>query len=90
MRRDVQAKVAAPALLLSRLRHALHPGASGARTQEVDRPPYTHLVREVATLGYLATGRRYGVSDNAIRKWLRQYEREHERQSQASQLPLVD
>lgn len=58
--------------------------------RKVERPPYTHLMREVNALGYLATGRRYGVSDTAIRKWLRQYERERERQSQASQLPLTD
>jgi bifunctional UDP-N-acetylglucosamine pyrophosphorylase/glucosamine-1-phosphate N-acetyltransferase len=44
--------------------------------RKVERPPYTHLVREVRAMGYLATGRRYGVSDNAIRKWIRQYERE--------------
>jgi hypothetical protein len=44
--------------------------------RKVDRPPYTHLLREVAALGYAATGRRYGVSDNAIRKWIKQYERE--------------
>lgn len=48
-------------------------------TRKVERPPYNHLVREVRALGYLATGRRYGVSDNAVRKWLRWYEREHER-----------
>ena len=46
----------------------------GAR--RVDRPPYPQLVREVRALGYCATGRRYGVSDNAIRKWIRAYERE--------------
>jgi transposase-like protein len=34
------------------------------------------LVREVHALGYCGTGRRYGVSDNAIRKWIRAYERE--------------
>lgn len=51
--------------------------------RKVDRPPYPHLVREVNALGYLATGRRYGVSDNAIRKWLRQYERERERAQSA-------
>jgi transposase-like protein len=34
------------------------------------------LLREVHAVGYLATGRRHGVSDNAVRKWLRQYERE--------------
>jgi transposase-like protein len=31
---------------------------------------------EVHELGYRAVGRKYGVSDNAIRKWLRDYERE--------------
>lgn len=44
--------------------------------RKVSRPPYTHLVREVRAMGYSATGRRYGVSDNAIRKWLHQYEHE--------------
>ena len=33
-------------------------------------------MREVAASSYLAVGRKYGVSDNAIRKWLRAYERE--------------
>jgi hypothetical protein len=46
----------------------------GAR--KVDRPPYSQLLREVRAIGFSATGRRYGVTDNAIRKWLRQYERE--------------
>lgn len=45
-------------------------------TRRVDRPPYAQLCREVSALGYCATGRRYGVSDNAIRKWIRQYERD--------------
>jgi transposase-like protein len=46
--------------------------------RKVERPPYTHLIREVKALGYVTTGRRYGVSDNAIRKWLRWYERERD------------
>jgi transposase-like protein len=33
-------------------------------------------VREIAETSYVAVGRKYGVSDNAIRKWVRQYERE--------------
>lgn len=33
-------------------------------------------MREIATSSYLAVGREYGVSDNAIRKWVRAYERE--------------
>jgi transposase-like protein len=40
----------------------------------VARPAYEQLVREIEALGYLGVGRRYGVSDNAIRKWRRSYE----------------
>jgi hypothetical protein len=57
--------------------------------RKVVRPPYGHLLREVGALGYVGTGRRYGVSDNAIRKWLRQYEREQEfGDAQSDALPL--
>ncbi|HSJ18840.1 MAG TPA: hypothetical protein VK920_12170 [Solirubrobacterales bacterium] len=42
----------------------------------MERPPYEQLRAELEELGYLAVGRKYGVSDNAIRKWVRQYERE--------------
>lgn len=54
------------------------PRGSGPRPErrKVRRPPHAHLVREIHALGYAGTGRRYGVSDNAIRKWLRQYEAE--------------
>jgi hypothetical protein len=44
--------------------------------RRVERPPYEQLVREIAETSYVAVGRKYGVSDNAIRKWLRAYERE--------------
>jgi hypothetical protein len=44
--------------------------------RRVDRPPYDQLLAEVEALGWSAVGRRYGVSDNAIRKWVRAYERE--------------
>lgn len=47
-------------------------------TRKVPRPPYAQLLREVRALGWSAVGRRYGVSDNAVRKWVRQYERERE------------
>jgi len=42
----------------------------------VERPPYEQLMAELAASSYLAVGRKYGVSDNAIRKWVRAYERE--------------
>jgi len=44
--------------------------------RRVERPPYEQLVAEVAADGWSAVGRRYGVSDNAVRKWVRGYERE--------------
>jgi hypothetical protein len=43
----------------------------------VERPPYEQLLAAVAATGWSAVGRKYGVSDNAIRKWVRAYEREH-------------
>jgi len=42
--------------------------------RKVERPPYEQLVADVAEMGWSAVGRRYGVSDNAIRKWVRAYE----------------
>jgi hypothetical protein len=43
-----------------------------------ERPPYEELLAEVAELGWSGTGRKHGVSDNAIRKWVRWYERSGE------------
>jgi hypothetical protein len=45
-------------------------------TRRVERPPYEQLLEEIEELGWAGTGRKYGVSDNAIRKWVRGYERE--------------
>jgi hypothetical protein len=54
------------------------PSSRAARPEhrKVRRPPYPQLLREIRALGYLGTGRRYGVSDNAIRKWVRRYEQD--------------
>jgi integrase len=38
------------------------------------RPTYDVLARDVKNLGYSGTGRKYGVSDNAIRKWMKSYD----------------
>lgn len=37
----------------------------------VDRPNKEFLIEEVKELGYRGTGKKYGVSDNTIRKWLK-------------------
>ena len=40
----------------------------------MERPPYEQLLAEVKAFGFSAVGRKYGVSDNAVRKWIRWYE----------------
>ena len=44
--------------------------------RKVPRPPLEKLLAETEALGFLAVGRKYGVSDNAVHKWIRSYERE--------------
>lgn len=44
--------------------------------RKVERPPYEALLAEIAATGWRAVGRKYGVSDTAVRKWVRAYERE--------------
>jgi hypothetical protein len=39
------------------------------------RPEYDILLKEIEDLGYCGTARKYGVSDNAIRKWIRIYQK---------------
>jgi len=41
------------------------------RKRKVERPDMDVLLNEVKQYGYSATGRKYGVSDNAIRKWIK-------------------
>ena len=53
-------------------------GRAKPHLRRVERPPYEQLMAEIEASSYLAVGRRYGVSDNAIRKWVRQYRLERE------------
>lgn len=43
--------------------------------RRVKRPPYEQLQNEIKELGFTGTGKKYGVSDNAIRKWIKFYEK---------------
>lgn len=45
------------------------------KQRRVGRPSYETLKQEVNELGFVGTGKKYGVSDNSIRKWLKFYER---------------
>lgn len=50
-------------------------GKALPKQRKVARPPYKQLATETTELGFCATGRKYGVSDNAVRKWMHCYER---------------
>jgi hypothetical protein len=41
--------------------------------RKVKRPEFDLLEKEIKELGYSGTGRKYGVSDNAVRKWIKFY-----------------
>jgi hypothetical protein len=45
-------------------------------TRKVVRPTYQQLKEDLAHMSWVAVGRKYGVSDNAVRKWVRWYERD--------------
>lgn len=47
---------------------------SSIAQRRVERPPFNQLQQEIKELGYVGTGRKYGVSDNAIRRWVKTYE----------------
>ena len=46
------------------------------RRHKVERPTYEQLAADLRELSWVAVGAKYGVSDNAVRKWMRRYERE--------------
>jgi uncharacterized protein YjcR len=46
--------------------------------RKVQRPSYEQLLADVQAMSFLAIGKKYGVSDNAVRKWIRWYEYERE------------
>lgn len=52
--------------------------------RKVERPPYEELSAELRAMGFRTVGRKYGVSDNAVRKWIRAYERERESAREAA------
>ena len=40
-----------------------------------NRPLKEFLIKEVKEFGYCKIGRKYGVSDNTIRKWIKFYQK---------------
>jgi hypothetical protein len=48
------------------------------QTRKVERPSYEQLMADVSSMSLLAIGRKYGVTDKAVRKWIRWYEYQRE------------
>jgi hypothetical protein len=57
----------------------LYRGLAHPNTRKVERPSYEQLKSDLSAMSFVAVGRKYGVSDNAVRKWLRWYEHQAER-----------
>jgi hypothetical protein len=43
--------------------------------RKTERPDYNVLMTEIENLGYVQTGKKYNVSDNTIRKWVKYYQK---------------
>jgi hypothetical protein len=50
--------------------------AGNRRRRKVVRPSYEQLLADLRELSWVAVGAKYGVSDNAVRKWLQRYQAE--------------
>lgn len=59
--------------------HSAGPRGPKPEIRKVVRPPYKALIEDLQTMSCVAVGREYGVSDNAVRKWIRWYEADQER-----------
>jgi len=42
-------------------------------SRKVNRPSYKELLKDIGDIGYVGTGKKYNVSDNSIRKWVKYY-----------------
>jgi hypothetical protein len=47
-----------------------------AHLVKVVRPSYEQLVEDTKNLTMVAIGKKYGVSDNSVRKWIKKYEKD--------------
>jgi hypothetical protein len=45
------------------------------QNRKVDRPSYLEITKDLEMGNYSSVGRKYGVSDNTIRKWIKYYEK---------------
>jgi transposase-like protein len=65
-----------PLTISTPMRRSAVPARPEAR--KVPRPTYEQLKEDLSHMSWVAVGRKYGVSDNAVRKWMRWYRRDAE------------
>ena len=65
-------------------------GVATPDSRKAERPPYEQLMVEIEATSYLAVGRKYGVSDNAVRKWVLFYERQMEREAAEKEAAVAE
>jgi hypothetical protein len=68
----------------------LYGGLEHPETRKVPRPSHDQLLADLETMSFCAVGRKYGVSDNAIRKWLKWYARQREREANRGDTSRTD
>jgi uncharacterized protein YjcR len=44
-------------------------------SRKVERPSYEQLITDKQSMTMVDIGKKYGVSDNAVRKWIKKYEK---------------
>ena len=65
-------------------------GVPQPRLRKVERPSREQLLEDLSEMSMVKVGRKYGVSDNAVRKWLRWYENEAARKAAEAALADID
>jgi hypothetical protein len=58
--------------------HSRGPREPRPERRKVPRPSYEQLIADIDEMSFVAVGRKYGVSDKAVRKWIRWYEYQRE------------
>ncbi len=48
---------------------------NGENNRKIERPDLETLLKDVEELGYVGAGKKYGITDNGLRKWIKLYEK---------------
>jgi hypothetical protein len=51
---------------------------NGENQRKFERPDLETLLQDVKELGYVGAGKKYGITDNGLRKWIKSYQKKVE------------